>query len=59
MISWLIHQNFLAHQNVPSIPEIQKILVELGDKPNSFVSSKGWIGSYEVSLIIDRIAKVL
>ncbi|KAL4233821.1 Peptidase C78 [Mactra antiquata] len=38
---------------VPSIPEIQNALVTMRDKPESFVNSKEWIGSFEVCLCLD------
>ena len=35
---------------VPSIPHIQKILVEdLKDKPKTFIGSRDWIGTFEVA----------
>lgn len=34
--------------SVPTIREIQQILVDLGDKDKSFLKSRGWIGSFEV-----------
>lgn len=43
---------------VPTIPEIQQILVEIGDKPASFVNSKEWIGSVEISMCLDAIYDV-
>lgn len=36
---------------VPSIRAIQETLVELDDKPSSFVGSRQWIGSFEVMFI--------
>ncbi|KAA5581875.1 hypothetical protein F3H14_37530, partial [Pseudomonas aeruginosa] len=33
---------------VPSIREIQSILVDLEDKPKTFIGSRQWIGSFEV-----------
>ena len=37
---------------VPSIPDIQRILVEdLKDKDSTFAGSRDWIGSFEVNLI--------
>lgn len=38
---------------VPSILEIQQILVDLGDKNKSFVGSQEWIGSMEVSFVLN------
>lgn len=34
---------------VPSVPEIQSTLVDLGDKPRKFLNSKEWIGAVEVN----------
>ena len=34
--------------SIPSCSEIQEILVNMEDKPSSFVGSREWIGSYEV-----------
>ena len=37
-------------QAVPSIPHIQKTLVEdLKDKPKTFLGSRDWIGTFEVA----------
>ncbi|XP_077294516.1 UFM1 specific peptidase 1 [Arctopsyche grandis] len=54
--SW-IKQNVKTCYNleIPSLQEIQKILVRLEDKPKSFVDSREWIGSIEVGIIIDEI----
>ncbi|XP_023954469.2 ufm1-specific protease 2 [Bicyclus anynana] len=52
--SWVKH-NYNDTQNVPSIRDIQKILVELEDKPESFLGSKQWIGSFEVCLVLDKL----
>merc|ERR550532_1746403 len=60
--SWIIERKGLTsskHLNndssktlVPSIPDIQRILVEdLKDKESGFAGSRDWIGSFEVCLI--------
>lgn len=36
---------------VPSINKIQETLVEVEDKDKTFIGSREWIGSFEVSLI--------
>ncbi|KAI9538154.1 hypothetical protein NQZ68_017887 [Dissostichus eleginoides] len=41
------------HTPPPSLPEIQKALVTMGDKPGSFSPSRDWIGTFEASLILD------
>lgn len=43
---------------VPSLPEIQEILVAMGDKEQKFVNSRDWIGSVEVGLVIDKLYDV-
>ncbi|XP_032519942.2 ufm1-specific protease 1 [Danaus plexippus] len=52
--SWM-NYNFDKPSKVPSIREIQNILVELEDKPKSFLNSRQWIGSFEVCLVIDKL----
>uniref|UniRef100_A0A0B6YRC5 UFSP1/2/DUB catalytic domain-containing protein n=1 Tax=Arion vulgaris TaxID=1028688 RepID=A0A0B6YRC5_9EUPU len=47
--------NSLKHSPVPSIAQIQQMLVEMGDKSQSFVNSRQWIGSFEACLILDHI----
>ena len=41
--------------SVPSLRKIQEILVEVGDKPQSFIGSKEWIGSFEACIILDHL----
>lgn len=62
--SWIKNQNILTNQKFdtslpintePSILEIQKILVDCGDKPSNFIGSKEWIGCFEASIIIDHL----
>ncbi|CAG5133218.1 unnamed protein product, partial [Candidula unifasciata] len=64
--SWVRHHNLSSaaasgsHQNssVASIFQIQEALVEMGDKPSSFVHSRQWIGSFEVCLALDHFYDV-
>ena len=57
--SWIILneanlKNLQIKQNqVPSILDIQKALVNMNDKTNSFLNSKEWIGSFEICLCLD------
>ncbi|XP_029649289.1 ufm1-specific protease 1 [Octopus sinensis] len=51
LCSWVTHQK--SSRAVPSIKEIQEALVEMGDKPASFLGSKQWIGSLEVAMCLD------
>ncbi|XP_014358864.2 probable Ufm1-specific protease [Papilio machaon] len=57
LCSWL-NLNYKNINTVPSIKEIQEILVELEDKPKSFLGSRQWIGSFEVCLVIDKLYDV-
>ncbi|KAJ8717139.1 hypothetical protein PYW08_005538 [Mythimna loreyi] len=52
--SWITY-NQNCDVKVPSIREIQEILVQLEDKPKSFLGSRQWIGSFEVCLVIDKL----
>jgi len=53
MCSWLIGQK--QPGKVPSIPQIQEILVQLEDKNSKFKGSTDYIGSFEVCLVIDKL----
>jgi len=57
LISWYVAQGY-AKINVPRIQEIQKALVELKDKPVSFIGSSDWIGAYEVMCCLNYFVKV-
>lgn len=41
--------------SVPSIKKIQQTLVEIGDKPDSFLNSREWIGALEVRILAPRL----
>ncbi|XP_072045124.1 ufm1-specific protease 1-like [Amphiura filiformis] len=43
---------------VPSLPVIQQGLVAMGDKPDTFIGSRNWIGSFEVCITIDHLYDV-
>jgi hypothetical protein len=57
ILSWYV-LNGQAKIEIPTIPQIQKILVEMGDKQANFLNSKEWIGSTEVSYIIQKLVGV-
>uniref|UniRef100_A0AAV2KMM5 UFSP1/2/DUB catalytic domain-containing protein n=1 Tax=Knipowitschia caucasica TaxID=637954 RepID=A0AAV2KMM5_KNICA len=38
---------------VPSLPDLQRLLVSLGDRPGSFLGSREWIGTVEAALVLD------
>ena len=47
IVSWFRLQGYTSAAT-PTHKEIQQALVDLGDKPPSFVGSRKWIGSMEV-----------
>ncbi len=56
LISWFILNTSVGKNiKVPSIPEIQKILVKLGDKDKKIVGSNEWIGAIEVNLVLNEL----
>nr|XP_042898386.1 probable Ufm1-specific protease 1 isoform X2 [Parasteatoda tepidariorum] len=57
--SWIIEQQKQKRfMKVPSIKEIQRALVEIGDKEDDFIESKEWIGTVEVAYVIDHIYEI-
>ncbi|KAK0405568.1 hypothetical protein QR680_018062 [Steinernema hermaphroditum] len=55
--SW-INLNGLSDRPVPCHKEIQQCLFELGDKDSKFVGSRQWIGSFELSLCLDKLLDI-
>jgi hypothetical protein len=55
LVSWFLEQRYVKPIAVPSITEIQQILVELGDKEPNFVGSQEWIGAFECSLVLNKL----
>jgi len=52
LISWFRQQGY-TETEVPTHKEIQKCLVDIGDKEAKFIGSKQWIGSTEVGFVLD------
>ncbi|XP_018085877.1 ufm1-specific protease 2 [Xenopus laevis] len=52
--SWFKYQGY-TDKPIPTHKEIQQALVDVGDKPASFVGSRQWIGSIEVQLVLDHL----
>lgn len=44
--------------DIPSIKQIQEILVKIGDKEKSFISSRDWIGGVETCYVVDELFNV-
>ena len=57
LISWFRMQGY-ASTNIPSHSQIQKCLVDMGDKPKSFIDSRQWIGSTEVGYVLEKSCEV-
>ncbi|KAL5544018.1 hypothetical protein UlMin_007802 [Ulmus minor] len=57
IISWFRLQHYTSI-DVPSHREIQQTLVEIGDKDNSFIGSREWIGAIELSFVLDKLLGV-
>ena len=58
MSSWILHQRNLHENGVPSLRDIQDALVKMEDKPSSFIGSREWIGSFEISICLDYFYEV-
>lgn len=52
--SWFNQQGY-TDKAVPTHKEIQQVLVDVRDKPSSFVGSRQWIGSIEVQTVLDHL----
>ncbi|XP_049427150.1 ufm1-specific protease 2 [Epinephelus fuscoguttatus] len=55
--SWFQQQGYVERA-VPPHKEIQQALVDVGDKQASFVGSRQWIGSIEVSAVLNQLLGV-
>ena len=56
LISWFILNTSVGKNiKMPTIPEIQTILVKLGDKDKKIIGSNEWIGAIEVNLILNEL----
>ncbi|XP_039606927.1 ufm1-specific protease 2 [Polypterus senegalus] len=52
--SWFKYQGY-TDKSIPTHKEIQQALVDVGDKPKSFIGSRQWIGSIEVQAVLDHL----
>ncbi|KAK3920069.1 putative Ufm1-specific protease 2 [Frankliniella fusca] len=57
IVSWFRLQGYTEVQ-VPTHKQIQECLVKIGDKPSSFIGSRQWIGSTEVSFVLETLLGV-
>ena len=59
IISWMIlNRDNCRDKKIPSLEQIQQILVDIEDKPPEFVGSREWLGSVEVGLVVDQFCDV-
>ncbi|XP_050303233.1 ufm1-specific protease 2 [Anthonomus grandis grandis] len=57
LASWFKLQGYTSRP-VPTFKEIQKCLVDIGDKPANFIDSTQWIGSSEVNFVLKSLLGV-
>uniref|UniRef100_A0A0B6ZGC2 Ufm1-specific protease 2 n=1 Tax=Arion vulgaris TaxID=1028688 RepID=A0A0B6ZGC2_9EUPU len=57
IVSWFKYQGY-TDKEIPSHRDIQQALFEVGDKNQAFVGSRQWIGSFEVSFVLDHLLGV-
>ncbi|XP_071545056.1 ufm1-specific protease 2 [Panulirus ornatus] len=57
LVSWFRYQGYID-EPIPTHREIQKCLVDSGDKPSSFLGSCQWIGSTEVGYVLDNLYNI-
>ena len=56
ILSWFILNTSVGKNiKIPTIPEIQTILVKLGDKDKKIIGSTDWIGAIEVNLVLNEL----
>lgn len=53
LVSWFQLNHYISAP-IPNHRDIQKILVDARDKPESFIGSKQWIGSIELMLCLEK-----
>uniref|UniRef100_U5ENV8 Probable Ufm1-specific protease 2 n=1 Tax=Corethrella appendiculata TaxID=1370023 RepID=U5ENV8_9DIPT len=55
--SWFKLQGYTT-RSIPTHKEIQEYLYKIGDKPKTFVNSRQWIGSTEVSMCLSGLLNI-
>ena len=53
LCSWFSLQNYTSLAP-PTHREIQRVLVDIGDKPEAFLGSTEWIGAVELAYVLDE-----
>ncbi|CAF0912138.1 unnamed protein product [Brachionus calyciflorus] len=57
IFSWFRLQNYTT-KSIPTHRDIQKALVDMGDKQKEFIGSSKWIGSMEISFCLNQMLNV-
>ncbi|CAF0901268.1 unnamed protein product [Adineta ricciae] len=57
LCSWFILQGYTT-KPVPTHAQIQQTLIDIEDKPKKFLNSRQWIGSMEVSFVLQNYLNV-
>ncbi|XP_071561183.1 ufm1-specific protease 2-like isoform X2 [Temnothorax nylanderi] len=57
IISWYRLQGY-SEVPIPSHRKIQQCLIDIGDKPFTFLGSRQWIGSTEVSFVLQTLLNI-
>ncbi|XP_045600744.2 ufm1-specific protease 2 isoform X1 [Procambarus clarkii] len=57
LVSWFRYQGY-TEKPIPTHADIQKCLVDISDKPSSFLGSRQWIGSTEVGYVLDSMFNI-
>jgi len=56
IISWfLLNTSVGKNIKIPTIPEIQELLVKIGDKDKKIIGSTDWIGAVEINLVLNEL----
>jgi hypothetical protein len=50
----ILTQQHYTHLPIQTHEEIQRMLVQMGDKPQRFIGSKQWIGAMEAQMLLDQ-----
>lgn len=60
IFSWCALERYTSFKDgiIPTHKDIQKALVDVGDKPSSFIGSKEWIGANEVCYALEKLTGI-
>lgn len=60
ILSWCALERYTSFRDgiIPTHKDIQKSLVDVGDKPSTFIGSKEWIGANEVCYALEKLTGI-